>query len=105
MAKEELTRNSSLTIGTTQIEVSPECYQQRSCIIITNTSPAAQVINIAIGEEATAGEGIQLSVGGVYQDSRDGQYMPSNKQINAVSSAAGGTIAVHERTLTDNWRL
>lgn len=97
MRYQELTTNYSKTIGTTSALVSEECFQQRTAIIITNTSPAGQVINIAIGEEAKAGIGVQLSVGGTYQDARDGQYMPSNKQIQAISSAAGGTIAVHER--------
>ena len=104
MAKEELTKNISVTVGTTQLEVSPECYQQRSAIVITNTSIGGQVISISIGEEAKAGQGISLSPGGVYQDSRDGAYMPSNRQVNAISNLAGGTIALHERVLIDSYK-
>lgn len=96
---EELTTNYQKTIAATNTPVSEECFQQRSAIIITNTSPAAQVITISIGQEAVSGQGIQLSVGGTYQDSKDGSYNPSNKAIYAISSAAGGTIAVHERIL------
>jgi hypothetical protein len=103
MAKEELITNSSATIGTTQQEIAKECYQQRSAILITNTSTGGQSISLAMGQEAVAGVGIVLSQGGTYQDSRDGQYMPSNKQINAVSSLAGGTLAIQERILLDRW--
>lgn len=103
MRKEELVSNNKATVDGTNIEIAKECYQQRSAIIITNTSPAGQVINISIGEEAVIGEGIQLAVGGVYQDTRDGQYLPSNKQINAISSAAGGTVAIQERILMDSY--
>lgn len=100
MAKyEELTTNYSKTIGATSSVVSEQCFQQRTAIIITNTSTAGQVINIALGQEAAVGTGIQLSPGGTYQDARDGAYMPSNQQVNAISSAIGGTLAVHERIL------
>lgn len=102
--KQELVNNYNVAIADTSTKVSEECFQQRSAIIITNTSPAAQVINISIGQEAKAGVGVQLGVGGVYQDSRDSGYFPSNLQINAISSAAGGTIAVQERILMDTFR-
>lgn len=103
MAKEELTSNRSTTIGTSPVVISEECFQQRSCIVITNTSTAA-IITVSIGEQAKAGNGIVLSPGGVYQDSRDGQYMPSNKQIQAISNLAGGTVAIHERILIDSFK-
>lgn len=105
MAKEELTSNRSATIGTSNVVLSEECFQQRSAIVVTNTSTGGQVIYIAIGSEAASGIGIALSPGGVYQDSRDGQYMPSNKQVNAISSLAGGTVAIHERILMDMGRF
>jgi len=101
MPKEELNINTSVTIGVTNVEVSKECFQQRSAIVLTNTSTGGQIISIAIGEQATANLGIQLRPGGVYQDTRDGNYNPSNKQINAISDVAGGTLAVHERILMD----
>lgn len=103
MVKEELISNFSATIDAANEELCKECFQQRSAVIITNTSTGGQVITLAMGQEAVAGAGIVLSVGGVYQDSRDGQYMPSNKQINAISSGAGGTVAVQERILLDRW--
>ena len=69
----------------------------RSSIIIINTSPAAQVISLSIDAEAKAGEGIVLNAGGSWQDSRDGNYWPTQKLISAISSAAGGTLAIQER--------
>lgn len=104
MPKQELNINTTVTVGTSNVEVSRECFQQRSAIVLTNTSTGGQVISIAIGEQAVAGNGIQLRAGGVYQDTRDGSYMPSNKQINAISDVAGGTLAVHERILMDTLR-
>lgn len=104
MKKTELSSNFVMTVDDTNVEVSKECFQQRSAIVITNTSTGGQVISIGIGQEAVAGSGIVLNVGGSYQDSRDGQYMPSNKQINAIASAAGGAIAVHERILLNEGR-
>lgn len=105
MAKEELSSNSSVTVGTTSTQVSGDCFQQRSAIVITNTSIGGQIISLSIGQEAIANAGIQLGPGGVYQDSRDGAYFPSNQQINAISSLAGGTLAVHERILMTTTRF
>lgn len=104
MAKQELVRNASATVGTSNVVVSEECYQQRTAIVITNTSTADQVISISYGQEAKSGVGIRILPGGVYQDTRDGSYLPSNLQINAISDAAGGTIAIHERILMDTYR-
>jgi len=97
MVKQELTNNRSILVGTTSVLVSEECFQQRTAIIVTNTSTAGQKISIGISQEAVNGTGIVLSPGGTFQDSRDGKYLPSNQQINAISDAAGGSIAVHER--------
>jgi hypothetical protein len=102
--KQELPNNYTKTIGATSTVVSEQCFQQRTAIIITNTSAAGQTITISIGQEAAAGQGIQLSVGGVYSDTRDTGYFPSNDQINAISSAVGGTVAVHERILMNTYK-
>lgn len=101
--KDELIRNASATVTTTSSVAAEQCFQQRTLIVITNTSTAAQVINLSIDQEAVAGVGIQLSPGGVFQDSRDGGYFPTNKQINVISSAAGGSIAIQERVLMDTY--
>jgi len=99
MAQEELTNNRSVTVAVTSTRISEQCFQQRSAIVLTNISIGGQEISISIGSEAILGTGIVLSVGGTYQDSRDGRYMPSNEQINAISDVAGGVLAVHERIL------
>ena len=101
---EELITNTAMVVGTTNIQVSPECFQQRSAIIITNISTNNQVIYLALGEEARVGYGVSIHPGGVYQDTRDGQYQPSNKQINAISSASDGTVAIQERIITGRGR-
>jgi len=104
MAKEELINNFTVSVGTTSVVVSEECFQQRSAIIITNTSTGLHKITISLGQEATAGAGIVLNPGGVYQDNRDSGYLPSNKRIFAISDLAAGTLAVQERVLMDSYR-
>jgi len=92
--------NTSQTIGTSPAVVSIEkdnANGKRHSIIIINTSTLAQVITLAIDAEAQALAGIVLYPGGSWQDSRDSGYYPTQKQITAVSSAAGGTIAIQER--------
>jgi hypothetical protein len=99
----ELNINKSSTIGTDAVEVSAERANRngvRRSIIIINTSPAGQVITIAIDNPAVAGQGIVLNVGGLWSDNADGGYLPTQKQITAVSSAAGGTLAIQERVIT-----
>lgn len=91
--------NYAVTVGTTNTKVSEQCFQQRVSITITNISTGGQVISIGDGQEAVNGEGIVLYAGGVYNDSMDGQYKPSNSIINAISSAVGGIIAVKERVM------
>lgn len=101
MAKEELIINKSETITTTASKISETCFQQRTFISIINTSTGGQTINVAIGEEAVAGSGIQLYPGGYYTESIEAGFKPTNKLITAISSAAGGTLAIQERILMD----
>jgi len=90
--------NKTFTINNANTEVSPDLTgNQRSFISITNTSVGGQVMYVSIGQEAVVGNGIALYQGGVYQESTDAGYKPTNKQINIISSAAAGTIAVQER--------
>jgi hypothetical protein len=91
--------NESFTVTTTSLQIKPKCFQQRVAMVITNTSTQGQIISIGIGTEAVAGSGIQLAPGGTYQDTQDGQYKPSNEEVNVISSAANGTIAVHHRVV------
>ena len=102
MGKDELIRNSTLTIGTSAVVVSEEQYQgnaERSVILIINTSTGGQKITIAPDDEATSGIGIVLGAGGFYQDSKDSGYIPTQTRISAISDIAGGTISIHERVI------
>lgn len=94
--------NSSITLATSASVVSVEkdnSNGKRAAIIITNTSTGGEVVSIAIDAAAVAGAGIVLSPGGVWSDSRDGAYWPTQKHITALGSAATATIALQERVV------
>ncbi len=97
---QELIRQGSLTIGTDPVLVSEEQIgPQRSVIFLSNQSAGGQIISVSWELTPVANEGIVLGVGGFIQDSIDSGYKPNNKRIFAISSAAGGTLAYHERVL------
>lgn len=94
----EAIRNTALTIGTTNVSVAPQLFEgQRKAIVITNTSTGGQAITISWGQNAAAGQGIVLYPAGSWSESLDSAFVPSNLGIFAISSAAAGTIAIHER--------
>jgi len=96
----ERNSNTSITVGTDPTVASIEKGNQngrRVSIILINTSTGGQVISLALGSEAAAGQGIVLSPGGSWMDSMDGGYYPTQQQVTAVSSLAGGTLAIQER--------
>jgi len=98
----EFNRNEQVTVNATASVVSVEKGNnngQRQSIILINTSAGGQVITIAIDTEAVVNKGIVLQAGGVWQDSKDGGYIPTQKQITAISSAAGGLLSIQERTI------
>lgn len=98
----EVVKNITITVGTTPVAVSEEqdgFTSVRSVITLTNISTAGQVISVSAGDEAVANRGIVLSPGGSYSDSMDSGYKPTQRRITAVSSGAGGSVAVHERVL------
>jgi len=98
----EINRNEKQTINTTAVVVSVERNNNngtRSSIILINSSTGGQIITIAIEGEAKVNEGIVLHAGGVWQDSRDGGYFPTQKQITAISSGAGGQLSIQERVI------
>lgn len=95
--------NQSITVGTTAKVISVERDNnngKRASIIITNTSTGGETISIAVASEASSGSGIVLSPGGVWSDSRDGGYWPTQKHITAIGSGAGASIAIQERVVT-----
>lgn len=94
--------NQSVTVGTTATVISIERDNnngKRASIIIANTSTGGESVTVAINEPAVLGSGIVLSPGGVWSDSRDGGYWPTQKQITAIGSGAGAKIAIQERVV------
>lgn len=100
MSNQELIRNTNASVSTSPVVLAEEQYgTQRSVLLITNTSTGGQNITISPGDEAVAGKGIVISPGGYYLDSLDQGYRPTNARITAISSAAGGTVSIHERVI------
>lgn len=93
-------RDNTVTVGATSVELSPETgAKQRQALVITNTSTAGQIISLAWGKEAVAGEGIVLLSGEHHVEAIDSAFKPLNSRICAISDAVGGTVAIHERLL------
>ena len=101
---EDRQRNASVTVDTTNVVVSEarnNLVDRRKNFTCINTSPSGQVINVTFTDESGTGAGIQLSVGGFIAISEDEGYIPPQGRINAISSAASGTLAIWE-TIADN---
>lgn len=96
----ELNRNEQLTINTSVVVVSKQKDTlKRKSIIIINTSTDAQEITLAIDSQAELNKGIVLSQGGVWSDSAESGYMPTQKLITAISSSADGKLSIQERLI------
>jgi len=96
----DIYRNVGVAVDTTTTvlsEAKNTNHQQRKVITIINNSSAGQIISIAIEDEAGTTIGGILNVGGHYQESQSEDFLPTNARITAVSSAAGGTVAIMER--------
>ena len=94
-------RDTSQTIGTTSTMVAVQQEPTaRKALSIINTSTGGQIISLAWGKAAAAGTGIVLYAGGSWCESEDSSFNPSNMEIWAISSAATGTISIHERVTT-----
>ena len=68
----------------------------RKVLAITNASTAAQVITLSWGIPAVANSGIVLQPGQSWVESIDSEYVPDLQDIWAISTAAGGVLAVKE---------
>jgi len=100
MALNENIRNATLTVGTTSVEVSPAVLTGEVNVrTYTNTSSGGQVIYLSWEDEAVSGKGIPLYPAGSWSESKDSSFRPSNTRVNAVATAAGGTLAIHTRML------
>lgn len=97
-------RNDTVTVDTSNIKICDDLPNaERTVLILTNTSTNGQIISLAFGQEATSGAGIVLSPGGHHSESKDAGYRVTTKALNAISSGAGGTLAVHERILVNSY--
>lgn len=93
----KIPRDDVITVGTSSVELSPEIDTQRNVYVITNTSPAGQVISLGIGKEAVVGKGIILYPTGSWAESIDSAFKPTMRRITGIASAVGGTVTIHER--------
>lgn len=102
MPKQSRTRNAKATIGTSSVRIAEECFQERTFISVINTSTGGQIISIGVGEEASPLAGIVLYPGGSWNENKsDSSDRITNEALNAISSAAGGTIAIRETILME----
>jgi len=91
---DDYARNVSLTVGTSAVQISP--MRNRSEIVVTNTGTTN--ITLSFGQPATvAGAGVFLVPYAVYFASTAQGFTVSNQELYAVSSLAGGSVAVFER--------
>lgn len=100
----ELNRNIRLDVGTSSIVISEEKSNEnvnRVEIILINTSTGGEVITVAVDNEAVALNGIVLYQGGNYSFTIQGSIFPTQKQINAICSGAGGKLSVYERVISN----
>jgi len=97
MEEKRVINDTTITLDTVPIEVSPHVFGGvRSVIIITNTSLAGETVSIGILAQAKANQGVVLYPGDKFAASKDAGYTPSPEQITAVASANTATIALHE---------
>jgi len=94
--EQDFNRVDSVTVDATSLLISQK--QKRKVIYLRNTSLAAQIITIAFDNinAAVAGKGIILAPGEYVLDSSSEGYKAWSGDVKAISSAAGGTLAIME---------
>lgn len=96
----QIIRNEQVTVGTSNTSVSSSITSgQRYSFTAVNTSTGGQVITLSWQTQASVNQGIVLYPGGSWSESVDSAFIPLNTEIFAVSSAAGGSLSIHERVL------
>lgn len=97
----ERNRNVSVPVDTTNVVVSESKnidVNYRTFFSLINTSTGGQSISVTFTDESGAGTGIVMAPGGHYSESiSSAADYPTNERICAISSLAGGTLAVCER--------
>lgn len=96
---QQLILNATATIGTDSVQLTPQLNDgQTKLITFVNTSALGQNITLSLGVPAEAGKGIVLYPTMPYAESIDNNFTPSNLAWYAIGSAAGATLAIHQRT-------
>lgn len=93
----ENTRNESVSVGTSGVEISKP--KKRLVLYLTNTGTTTITVCMSEAEAATAGAGIVLTPGQFITDSISEGYIPYQGYISAIGDGAGGTLSVFERVL------
>lgn len=100
-ALQEITRNDSVSVGTSSTIIAPARFTtpKRKVITIRNNSlNSTDIIYISFGTEpAESGKGIILRQYESMTDANDGGYECYQDQINAICATANGKIAIFER--------
>jgi hypothetical protein len=96
------TRNESMNIGTTSLEVAPNATisgGRKNIIFRNNSTAAADIITLSMGRPAAvAGTGIILKMGESFYDSDDGAgYECWQEEVQAVCATATGVLVIVER--------
>lgn len=90
----------SIPIGTDTVVISePKQNAERVNITFVNTSIGGQVITVSTSGDAVSGAGLVLYAGGSNEKQKSSNLPIIQSRITAVSSAVGGTLAVHEEVL------
>lgn len=93
-------RNDNIAVADTSTIICPERSTGRVVYVLTNTG--ATTITINLGQTAAvANSGIILLPNGSWMEDCGYGYPIWNGIITAIGSAAGGTLAVHERVRGD----
>jgi hypothetical protein len=93
---EQIPRNATVTVDASDQIISAS--RKRKLFYVRNTSQAEQVITIAYDSTnpVVDGAGLVLAVGEFLMDSQGDKYRIWDGDIRAISSAAGGRIAIME---------
>lgn len=95
---ELLPNDKSVTVGITVTAILDECQTHtRKLLNLRNTSTAGQIISLGFGRDASAGVGIVLYPGDVWNETTDPAFDPTGLRVSAIADVAGATLAVSER--------
>jgi hypothetical protein len=100
----EITRNESLTVGTSAVTVSDSRQENnqnlRKVITVRNISPNdTDIISVFLSDSEipSNNKGIVLRQYESFTDSADSGYIPFQGKISAICATANGVLSVFER--------